>query len=182
MTKPNTMNSAPRFTRSSYLRSFCAPVAIVLLTVVAVPAQTVPSAPSAPAKAGETIELTPFTVSTDRDEGFAATSALAGGRLATDLRDTPAAYSVITREFIDALNLTDLQSAAEWSTGSDSIPNNGDATFFTFSTYYQTRGVRAGTQQRNFFPQYGDNDTFDIERIDFGRGPNSILFLSLIHI
>ena len=172
------MNSASRFTRSSYLRSFCAPVAIVLLSAVSTSAQTVPSTPAAstPAKAGETIELTPFTVSTDRDEGFAATSALAGGRLATDLRDTPAAYSVITREFIDALNLTDLQSAAEWSTGSDSIPNNGDATFFTFSTYYQTRGVRAGTQQRNFFPQYGDNDTFDIERIDFGRGPNSILF------
>jgi outer membrane receptor protein involved in Fe transport len=136
-------------------------------------AQTVP--PAAP-KTQDPIELTPFIVSTDRDEGFAATSALAGGRLATDLRDTPAAYSVITREFIEALNLTDLQGAAEWATASDSIPNNGDATFFTFSTYYQTRGVRAGTQQRNFFSQYGDNDTFDLERLDFGRGPNSILF------
>ncbi|MFM9090491.1 MAG: TonB-dependent siderophore receptor, partial [Verrucomicrobiota bacterium] len=132
--------------------------------------------PPAAGQAPGPVELTPFTVSSDRDQGFAATSALAGGRLATDLRDTPAAYSVMTREFIDALNLTDLQTAAEWSTGSDSIPNNGDATFFTFSTYYQTRGVRAGTQQRNFFPQYGDNDTFDIERFDFGRGPNSILF------
>jgi hypothetical protein len=88
---------------------------------------------------------------------------------------------VITREFIDALNLTDLQGAAEWSTASDSIPNNGDATFFTFSTYYQTRGVRAGTQQRNFFSQYGDNDTFDLERIelqasvsdDLGAGPRA---------
>lgn len=144
------------------------------LPAASLPAQTVPPAPAA--RAADPIELTPFTVSSDRDEGFAATSALAGGRLATDLRDTPAAYSVMTREFIDALNLTDLQTAAEWSTGSDSIPNNGDATFFTFSTYYQTRGVRAGTQQRNFFPQYGDNDTFDIERFDFGRGPNSILF------
>ena len=150
-----------------------------LLLVVALPAALLPAQTATPPPAGriaDPIELTPFTVSSDRDEGFAATSALAGGRLATDLRDTPAAYSVMTREFIDALNLTDLQTAAEWSTGSDSIPNNGDATFFTFSTYYQTRGVRAGTQQRNFFPQYGDNDTFDIERFDFGRGPNSILF------
>ena len=124
----------------------------------------------------ETIELSPFVVNTDKDTGFAASSSLAGGRLATDLRDTPAAYSVITREFIDALNLVDLQSAAEWSTGSSFIPDTGTANFFTFSTYYQTRGVRAGTQQRNFFPQYGDNDTFDVERFDFGRGPNSILF------
>jgi outer membrane receptor protein involved in Fe transport len=146
----------------------------VSLSAASLRAQSVP--PPAAGRATDPVELTPFTVSSDRDQGFAATSALAGGRLATDLRDTPAAYSVMTRELIDALNLTDLQTAAEWSTGSDSIPNNGDATFFTFSTYYQTRGVRAGTQQRNFFPQYGDNDTFDIERFDFGRGPNSILF------
>ncbi len=124
----------------------------------------------------QTVELSPFIVNTDRDTGFVASSALAGGRLATELRDTPAAYSVITRDFIDALGIVDLQEAAEWSTGSASIPDTGTANFFTFSTYYQTRGVRAGTQQRNFFPQYGDHDTFDIERFDFGRGPNSILF------
>ncbi|HRE79844.1 MAG TPA: hypothetical protein PLN52_02290, partial [Opitutaceae bacterium] len=57
------------------------------------------------------VTLTPFTVSTERDVGFVATSSLAGGRLATDLADTPAAYSVITREFIDALNLVDLNQA-----------------------------------------------------------------------
>jgi outer membrane receptor protein involved in Fe transport len=130
--------------------------------------------PASPA--GAVVELSPFEVRTDKDEGFVATSSLAGGRLATDLRDTPAAYSVITREFIDALDLIDLQSVAEWTTGSTEIPHVGDATFFTFSTYYSTRGTRAGTQQRNFFPQYGDQDTFDIERFDFGRGPNSILF------
>ncbi len=142
----------------------------------AAPAPAVPAAPAAPPSAGAVVELSPFEVRTDKDVGFVATSSLAGGRLATDLRDTPAAYSVVTREFIDALDLIDLQSAADWSTGSSEIPHVGDATFFTFSTYYSTRGTRAGTQQRNFFPQYGDQDTFDIERFDFGRGPNSILF------
>lgn len=174
------MNSV--FRASARLHVGTPRVLLLLAALVAPGLRAQPSAPASSAAARSTgsatdpIELTPFTVSTDRDEGFVATSALAGGRLATDLRDTPAAYSVITREFIDALNLVDLQGAAEWSTGSANIPNNGDATFFTFSTYYQTRGVRAGTQQRNFFPQYGDNDTFDIERFDFGRGPNSILF------
>src|SRR5688500_3068150 len=46
------------------------------------------------------VELSPFTVNSDRDRGFVAASALAGGRLSTDLRDTPAAYSVLTRDFI----------------------------------------------------------------------------------
>ncbi len=69
------------------------------------------------AGADELVTLTPFTVGTDQDAGFAATSAIAGGRLASELRDTPVAYSVINREFIDALNLTDLQAAQNWATG-----------------------------------------------------------------
>lgn len=66
----------------------------------------------------QTIELSPFVVNTDKDVGFIAASALAGGRLAGDLKDTPVAYSVLTREFIDALDLTDLVSASEWTVNS----------------------------------------------------------------
>ena len=54
----------------------------------------------------EIVELSPFTVNSARDNGFVAATALTGGRLITDLRDTPAAYSVLTRDFIEALNLT----------------------------------------------------------------------------
>ncbi|WP_414664695.1 TonB-dependent receptor plug domain-containing protein [Horticoccus sp. 23ND18S-11] len=122
------------------------------------------------------IRLTPFTVNTDRDTGFAAASALAGGRLATDLRDTPAAYSVINRDFIDALNLTDLQQAQNWATGSTFQSDIGTFNFTTFTVRYNSRGVSAGQQLRNFFPVNGDNDSYALERYDFGRGANSILF------
>ena len=74
--------------------------------------------------------LSPFEVKSDRDTGFAASSSLAGGRLAGDLRDTPVAYSVITRDFIDALGITDLQSAAEWATSSTLNVDNGQQNFF----------------------------------------------------
>src|SRR5690606_17093695 len=50
----------------------------------------------------DVIELSPFNVNSDRDSGFVAASALAGGRLSLDLKDTPVAYSVLTRDFIDA--------------------------------------------------------------------------------
>jgi len=122
------------------------------------------------------ITLTPFTVNSDRDTGFAAASALAGGRLATDLRDTPAAYSVINREFIDALNLTDLQSAQNWTTGATFTSDIGTFNFTTFTVRYSSRGVTAGQQLRNFFPVNSDNDSYALERYDFGRGANSILF------
>jgi outer membrane receptor for ferric coprogen and ferric-rhodotorulic acid len=77
------------------------------LAAAALTGQVAPAAKLAEVPAvtgpGEAVQLSPFTVNTDKDTGFAASSSLAGGRLATDLRDTPASYSVITREFIEAL-------------------------------------------------------------------------------
>jgi outer membrane receptor protein involved in Fe transport len=126
--------------------------------------------------ASDAVVLSPFEVSTDKDNGFAAASSLAGGRLALDLRDTPAAYSVITREFIDALGITDLQSAAEWTTGGTLNVDNGQQNFFASPVNYTIRGTGAGRAQRNFFPQFNNGDSYNLERYDFGRGPNAILF------
>lgn len=155
-------------------------VALLLLSLpfAALRAQVVPTTPgAAPApRAEDAVQLTPFTVNTDRDTGFAAASALAGGRLATDLRDTPAAYSVINREFIEALNLTDLMDAQNWSPGATFQSDIGTFNFTTFTVRYTSRGVGAGQQLRNFFPVNGDNDSYALERYDFGRGANSILF------
>ncbi len=146
--------------------------ALLPLLTWSLAAQTAPKS----AEEDETVKLTPFAVSSERDTGFAAASSLAGGRLASDLRDTPAAFSVINREFIDALNLTDLQSAANWATGSTFQSDIGTFNFTTFTVRYNTRGVSAGQQLRNFFPVNGDNDSYALERYDFGRGANSIVF------
>ncbi|MEY2877712.1 MAG: hypothetical protein RLZZ15_92 [Verrucomicrobiota bacterium] len=140
------------------------------------PAAPKPAVAAPSAVADDTVTLTPFTVASDRDTGFAATSALVGGRLASDLRDTPVAYSVINRDFIDALNLTDLQSAQNWATGSTFQSDIGTFNFTTFTVRYTSRGVGAGQQLRNFFPVNSDNDSYALERYDFGRGANSILF------
>jgi outer membrane receptor protein involved in Fe transport len=148
---------------------------LALLAAASARAQSATAVPAGTAPES-TVTLTPFEVSTDRDTGFASASALAGGRLATDLRDTPAAYSVINREFIDALNLTDLQSAQNWATGSTFNSDIGTFNFTTFTVRYTSRGVTAGQQLRNFFPVNGDNDSYALERYDFGRGANSILF------
>ncbi|MCX6951794.1 MAG: hypothetical protein NTV51_06465 [Verrucomicrobia bacterium] len=149
---------------------------LALAAVSLASAQSVPAPSAKPAADDDTVKLTPFAVSSDRDTGFAATSALAGGRLASDLRDTPVAYSVINRDFIDALNITDLQSAANWATGSTFQSDIGTNNFTTFTVRYNSRGVSAGQQLRNFFPANGDNDSYALERYDFGRGANSILF------
>jgi len=134
---------------------------------------------STPAK-DEAITLSPFTVSTDRDNGFVAASSLAGGRLATNLSDTPVAYSVLTRDFIDALGITNQFEASDWAPNSvRSIAANGggygDDVSNTPGTY-NVRGAGGGRAQRNFFTYFSPNDSYVVERFDFGRGPNAILF------
>lgn len=124
------------------------------------------------------LALSPFTVNSDRDRGFVAASALAGGRLSTDLRDTPAAYSVLTRDFIEALNLTNLTMAQQWTTGFNEIEDDGRQNQFGDGERGRRtfRGVSSNQQQIEFFPAYYDYDSYNLERFDFARGPNSILF------
>ena len=125
---------------------------LILATAPVASAQTPPAAAEKPKPVPNgPVSLTPFEVNSDRDTGFAAASSLAGGRLASDLRDTPAAFSVINREFIDALNLTDLMQAQNWATGSTFQSDIGTFNFTTFTVRYNSRGVSAGQQLRNFF-------------------------------
>lgn len=157
---------------------------IGVLLASAAAAQTVPA--SSPAASGKdnAVVLSPFSVSTDRDTGFAAASSLAGGRLATDLRDTPAAYSVMTRDFIDALEIPDLDKAAEWITGNGgAVIDSGENFFFANPGAYVTRGYvstggtnGAAKPMRNFFTAFISPDSYAVERYEFGRGANSILF------
>ena len=150
-----------------------------LAAAAALTAQTAPAPAPAPAK-GEAIVLSPFSVSTDRDNGFVAASSLAGGRLATDLKDTPVAYSVLTRDFIDALGITNQFDASDWAPNSvKSIAANGGGYGDDVSNApgtYNVRGAGGGRAQRNFFIYFSPNDSYVVERFDFGRGPNAILF------
>lgn len=123
--------------------------------------------------------LSPFEVRTDKDDGFSAIAAGDGTRLGLDMRDMPASYLAITRDFMDALAITDLQGASSWATnsgvtvdpqGSDSFPNVG-------GFLQRFRGITvAGGQQRDFYNNPGTMDSYSLERIDFGRGPNAALF------
>ena len=120
--------------------------------------------------------LSAFQVNTGRDQGFVAASALAGGRLATDLVETPVAYSVQTREFLDALNLSDLNEAINWTVSATTTPDDGGGQLFGGTGSSTIRGVGANAVNRNFFTGGSNPSTYNLERMDYARGPNSILF------
>src|SRR5215217_1530729 len=76
-------------------------------------------APVTPAIHDSAVKLDPFQVSADSDVGFVAATSLAGGRISTALKDTPVAYSVITKEFLEAFNVKDVSEAAAFTVNSD---------------------------------------------------------------
>src|SRR3954466_11529401 len=63
----------------------------------------------------DTVVLSPFTVSAEKDVGFVAASSLERGRLPAELKDTAVSYSVITRDFIDELGVTNSFDASDWA-------------------------------------------------------------------
>jgi hypothetical protein len=139
----------------------------------------------APAKE-PVFELSPFTVNTEKDDGFMATNAGTATKLGIDMKDMAAPYSVMTGEFIKALGITNINEAALWATngapvldgqGGDVFNANGGARINKGATLYFARGVITNVgQQRNYFLNAGFSDAYNVERIDFGRGPNAVLF------
>jgi outer membrane receptor for ferric coprogen and ferric-rhodotorulic acid len=137
---------APRLFRHRALPSALAG----LFSAAALAAQTAPTAPAAASAAADTILLNPFEVNTSKDTGYAAGSSLAGGRADTPLRLTPASISVMTREFMDDLNLTSLESASNWATSV--MPGNerqNETPFGTFQFNFRNTGGSGNYPTRN---------------------------------
>ena len=99
------------------------PLVFALLGAVPAVAQVAPSAP-APIPAPPTVvELSPFTVDSSRDTGYAAENTLAGSRLNARLRDTAGSVSVFTKEFLDDLAITDLAGLLNFTVNSEMDTN-----------------------------------------------------------
>jgi hypothetical protein len=152
------------------------PASLLTLALLAAHAGFAQTAPVPAPTAEPVVTLSPFEVNTSRDQGFVAASSLAGGRLATDLVDTPVAYSVQTREFLDALNLSDLNEAINWTVSATTTPDDGGGQLFGGTGSSTIRGVGSNAVNRNFFTGGSNPSTYNLERMDYARGPNSILF------
>ena len=92
---------------SPQLRSLPAALVCALAVVAPVFAQT-PARPAAAPPSpstSETVQLSPFEVAAEKDDGYKATSTLAGTRLRTELRDVAASISVITKDFMQDIEI-----------------------------------------------------------------------------
>src|SRR5204863_2217254 len=99
---------------------------VVLPIGRALAAEPVKPAVPTPTK-DEVLELSPFTVNTSRDVGYAAENTLAGSRLNAPLRDTAGSVSVFTREFLDDLAITDIKELVQYSVNAEMNTNENQA-------------------------------------------------------
>jgi iron complex outermembrane recepter protein len=129
------------------------------------------------------VVLSPFAVSADSDLGYQATSTLAGSRFKTDLKDTAASIAVLTSEFLSDTGATTLTDALRYSVSaqpdladaSADGPNPSGSAVQGAPAEFRVRG-QTSSRARNFFALTMEVDTYNLERIEESRGPNSVLF------
>jgi hypothetical protein len=129
--------------------------------------------------AADAILLTPFEVSTDKDVGYAAGNTLSGGRVNTPLAITPASISVMTKEFLEDFNITNINDAAEWTIGMElesATPNSTTDTTATYRARFRGAPSDGNFPTRDGNLNFGIADSYNSERFEFSRGPDATMF------
>src|SRR5687768_13994920 len=148
-------------------------------------ASSIPSAASSTPKE-DVVQLTPFEVRSTLDTGYMGFETASGSRLNTKLSDTPASISVFTAEFLSDIAATSIADVAKYASNVDfdvgfigGQPNgNGmmDPAQSLTVRGLPTKGGPASGRTVNFLSYPIEIDTYNTARVDFSRGPNSILF------
>jgi hypothetical protein len=148
------------------------------------------TAPDNSPKKDEVLVLSPFEVNAEDDHGYQATQTLAGTRIRTDLKDVGSAISVITKEFMQDIGATDTGTLLQYTPNAEVAGTrgtyaglgNGTSVSETGSlrspgtTNNRVRGLATADNTRDFFVTDIPWDSYNVERVDIQRGPNSILF------
>ncbi len=157
-------------------------LALFTALTVRVAAQTTAPKTSPSTPADEAVILSPFEVTTSSDVGYIATNSLAGSRLNSSLKDTPAIIDVFTKEFLNDIGATNLEQAMAYANNSqvddgDTLRvNNGISQTAAGNSFnFRSRGI-LGNSTRNYFETRLGTDFYSTERLDDSRGPNSVLF------
>ncbi|MFO1447317.1 MAG: TonB-dependent receptor [Opitutaceae bacterium] len=129
----------------------------------------------------ESVALSPFRVDTTKDEGWLASNTMLSSRTNQELKNVPVTIESLTQEFMRDVGVHDAYGAAAFIANSLNVPeaerleSTGQET--PDSNRYSYRGIPSeGGPKKNLFSWMTPSDNYNVERIDFGRGSNSLLF------
>ncbi|MBC2604462.1 TonB-dependent receptor plug domain-containing protein [Pelagicoccus albus] len=137
----------------------------------------------------EIFELSPFEVTADSEQGYQATTTLAGTRIRTDLRDIASSISVVTKDFLEDTGSKNTEDLLVYTANTEVGGLNGNfggmgnangisetAALLRPSNNTRVRGLDSADNTRDYFQSEIPWDGYIVDRVDLQRGPNSILF------
>lgn len=151
-------------------------------------AQTAAPSPSSDPvnREDEIIQLSPFEVTATEDHGYAATETLAGTRIRTELKDVGSAISVVTSQFLQDVGATGNATLLQYTANAEVAGTRGTYAGLgngqtlsegtPIASNQRLRGLNAADNTRDYFLTDIPWDSYNVDRIDIQRGPNSILF------
>ncbi len=145
------------------------------------------AADEAAATEEDIVVLSPFEVSAETDRGYVATDSLAGTRIRTELKDIGSAVSVITKDLMNDIGATDSGSLLQYTTNTEVAGTKGtfsglnggnseESQLRSPAGAQRVRGLAAADTTRDYFVSDIPWDSYNVDRIDILRGPNSFLF------
>ncbi|MBP6865440.1 MAG: TonB-dependent receptor [Candidatus Didemnitutus sp.] len=144
----------------------------LLFATITVHAQSTSPQPVADDEKETVIELSPFEVRAEGDDGYKVANSLSGTRFNTKLLDLPRAVDVITSDFMRDIGATDMLEALQYTPGvvGDIAPGGDDVQGGQFSI----RGFSSNTGYRDGFASSFIIDPILVERIEVIKGPSSV--------
>lgn len=169
-TPPRKTTSCPGLLRTGFF------LALPLLTGSAFGQAAAPAA--APAADDEVVKLSPFTVSTEKDNGYRASNSIAGTRTNTPIKDIPINIQVFTKDLAEDLlikNQVDFEAYnASLVYGAADVysdtPIQQPYQNFLFRGFRQNWGLRDGIRE------YDPIDTQGLARVEVVKGPVAPLY------
>jgi len=153
---------------------------------------------SSSGKDEDTVVLSPFVVSTEKDSGYFAANTLAGSRLNTNIGDLAASITVVTKQQLEDTGSVDINDVFRYEANTegassytpstvsrgnfrDSIggwSNDVDGGANGIATANRVRGLGAADTALNNYPTIARSifDGYNTNSIEISRGPNSMLF------
>ena len=181
------MQATNQTTKARYL-TLAAALTLLLNSGMAQTATPKTSDSTKPGEEETAIVLSPFVVDATRDQGYTATSTLAGSRINTELRDVAASITVVTKQFlkdVNAVNINDIltytagtEGTGDFTKTSDSLGRPSDDVSANGNTANRIRGLKAADTMRDYFYTIGTwvgLDSYNLDTVTINRGPNSVL-------
>ncbi|MBL9219588.1 MAG: TonB-dependent receptor plug domain-containing protein [Opitutaceae bacterium] len=155
-----------------------APAAAPAATSAQAPAAAQPSLAAEPVDPN-TLVLSPFTVTSDKDYGYLKTNSSTATKIGMEIQKIPLSISVISEEFIKDTNMKDIQDVLRYQSSSAGDGRMGiiqPATGFTPSGIMTLRGFPINSRLRNGLLRYNAYTLDNVERVEVIKGPAAVFF------